>query len=100
MPPRYKISEDAKEVFLSRDITIITDHYILKKENDSIKKILITNREYTWYLPKDYLESAKKLAKKDYESSKYLFCLSIHPKAVNYGGGLEFLDYFLNMTKK
>ncbi|WP_456472396.1 DUF2334 domain-containing protein [Methanocaldococcus sp.] len=100
IPPRYKISKAAEEVFLNRNITIILDKYMLKKENNSIKKIVINNKEYTWYLPKNCVKSVELLAKIDYISSKHQFCLSIHPKAVNYGGGLEFLNYFLNMTKQ
>ncbi|AEF96711.1 DUF2334 domain-containing protein [Methanotorris igneus] len=100
IPPRYKISKDAEEIFLNKNITIIMDYYILKKENNSIKKIIITNKEYTWYLPENLVKPAEILAEIDYKSSQHQFCLSIHPKAVNYGGGLEFLDYFLNITNK
>ncbi len=99
IPPRYGLSKDSEGVFLNKNITIIMDYYILKKENNTIKKIIITNKEYTWYLPKNMSKKMELLALSDYETSQHQFCLSIHPKAVNYGGGLEFLDYFLNKTK-
>ena len=98
IPPRYKLSEDARDVLLDKNITIIMDYYILKKENDSVKKIIITNKEYTWYMPKKGINVIEMLAVLEYNTSQHQFCLSIHPKAVNYGGGLEFLDYFLDKT--
>lgn len=99
IPPRYGLSKDSEVVFLNKNITIIMDYYILKKENNTIKKIIITNKEYTWYMPKNMTKEMELLALSDYKTSQHQFYLSIHPKAVNYGGGLEFLDYFLNMTK-
>jgi hypothetical protein len=98
IPPRYGLSKDAEEVFLDKNISIIVGPNILKKENNSIKRIIITNKEYTWYLPKNLTKTVELLAVSDYKTSQHQFCLSIHPKAVNYGGGLELLDYFLNET--
>ncbi|WP_421077991.1 DUF2334 domain-containing protein [Methanothermococcus sp. Ax23] len=99
IPPRYGLSKDAEEVFLDKNISIIVGPNILKKENNSIKRIIITNKEYTWYLPKNLTKTVELLAVSDYKTSQHQFCLSIHPKAVNYGGGLKFLDYFLNETR-
>ncbi|ACV24526.1 DUF2334 domain-containing protein [Methanocaldococcus fervens] len=103
IPPRYKISEDAKKVFLQKNITIIFKNKMITNKNGSVSDIEITNKEYTWYLQKSLVSSAKKSVIIDYNLSikeKKLFFLSIHPKAVNYGGGLEFLDEFLNETSK
>ncbi|WP_292460378.1 DUF2334 domain-containing protein [Methanothermococcus sp.] len=99
IPPRYKISKDSEEVFLNKNISIIMDYYLLKKDNNSMEKIIITNKEYTWYMPKNLVKITELLAISDYKTSQHQFYLSIHPKAVNYGGGLEFLNYFLNTTK-
>ncbi len=98
IPPRYKLSKGAEDVFLNRNITIIMDYYMLEKENSTIKKIIITNKEYTWYLPKNMTKEMEVMALLDYKVSQHPFYLSIHPKAVNYGGGLDFLNYFLNNT--
>ena len=98
IPPRYGLSKDAKEVFMNKNISIFAENQLFKKENGNIKCITITNKEYTWYLPKNMTKEAEVLALSDYKTSQHQFYLSIHPKAVNYGGGLEFLDYFLNKT--
>ncbi|AEH07116.1 DUF2334 domain-containing protein [Methanothermococcus okinawensis] len=100
IPPRYKLSTDAENVFLNKNITIIMEYYILKKENNGIKRVIITNKEYTWYMPNIVVKPMILLAMLDYNLSKHQFCLSIHPKAVNYGNGLIFLDKFLNATNK
>nr|WP_245528894.1 DUF2334 domain-containing protein [Methanotorris formicicus] len=94
IPPRYEVSKDAENVMLSYNLTIITKNYIITKTG----KIPIENREYTWYLPKSFTGIVFPIAEFDYKMSKYLFYLSIHPKSINYGGGIEFLDEFLNQT--
>ncbi|XRP97498.1 DUF2334 domain-containing protein [Methanocaldococcus sp. 16A] len=103
IPPRYALSKDAEKLFLEKNMTIILKNKMIIDRNGKIHPIKITNREYTWYLPK-YLEKiAEYLAVIDYKLSikeNRQFFLSIHPKAVNYGGGLEFLDKFLNETSK
>ncbi|MCS3902002.1 DUF2334 domain-containing protein [Methanococcus voltae] len=99
--PRYKLSKDSANVFLNRNFTIIMDYYILKNRTDGIEKIIITNKEYTWYMPENCTEIAKNVSIVDYKNSlkeNNQFTLSIHPKAVNYGNGIEFLDYFLRKT--
>ncbi|WP_064496918.1 DUF2334 domain-containing protein [Methanocaldococcus jannaschii] len=103
IPPRYKLSEDAEKLFLGRNITIILENKMITEKDGKIVEISITNREYTWYLPKPLVKVAEKIATTDYKLSikeNRKFFLSIHPKAVNYGSGLEFLDYFLNETSK
>jgi predicted deacetylase len=98
IPPRYEPSDDAENIFLNKNFTIIMDYYIVKKKGELIKIEIITNKEYTWYLPKNMTKEMEILALSDYKTSQHQFYLSIHPKAINYGGGLEFLDYFLNKT--
>jgi predicted deacetylase len=103
IPPRYKLSEDAEKLFLERNITIILENKMIINKNGKILEIRITNREYTWYLPKSLLKIAEYIAIADYKLSikeDRQFFLTVHPKAVNYGGGLEFLDDFLNETLK
>ncbi|NPA62054.1 MAG: DUF2334 domain-containing protein [Methanococci archaeon] len=102
IPPRYKISKDAEEVFLNRNISIILKTTLITPKNESIIEYNIVNREYTWYLPKTLLIIVEPISIIDYkictmEGKRYF--LSIHPKAINYGGGLEFLDHFLNETR-
>ena len=94
LPPRYEVSKDAEDVMLSYNLTIITENYILTKT----EWIPIKNREYTWYLPESFTKIMLILAEFDYKTSKHQFYLSIHPKSINYGGGIEFLDEFLNET--
>ncbi|CAB3287271.1 conserved protein of unknown function [Methanocaldococcus lauensis] len=101
IPPRYRISKDAEKLFLERNISIILNNKIITKNNGKIYVISIINREYTWYLPKIFVKDAEIIALIDYKLSKIEnkpYFLSIHPKAVNYGGGLLFLNDFLNET--
>ncbi|MBP2143937.1 putative deacetylase [Methanococcus voltae] len=105
--PRYKLSKDSEDNFLKRNFTIIMDYYILKTKNNQNKtyfeKVIITNKEYTWYTPENCTEKVKNISLIDYRNSlkeNKQFTLSIHPKAVNYGNGIEFLDYFLAESNK
>ncbi|AIJ06269.1 hypothetical protein JH146_1427 [Methanocaldococcus bathoardescens] len=103
IPPRYKLSKDAEKLFLEKNMTIILGNKMIINKNGKISEIGITNREYTWYLPESSLKVVEDIALIDYKLSikeNKQFFLSIHPKAVNYGGGLEFLDWFLNETSK
>ncbi|MBP2173058.1 DUF2334 domain-containing protein [Methanococcus voltae] len=102
--PRYILSKDSENNFLKRNFTIIVNSYILKpKINKDVEKVIITNKEYTWYTPENCTEKVKNISLIDYKTSlkeNKQFTLSIHPKAVNYGNGLEILDYFLFESNK
>ncbi|WP_423793167.1 DUF2334 domain-containing protein [Methanocaldococcus indicus] len=100
IPPRYALSKEAENVFINDNFTIIVGNKIITKYNNTIIEIPITNKEYTWYLPKNMVDIKLKEAINDYNKTKNLFCLSIHPRAVNYGGGLELLDKFLTYVQK
>ncbi|MBA2859651.1 hypothetical protein HNP91_000446 [Methanococcus maripaludis] len=100
LPPRYGISEDSKKVMLDNGFSVIVGQYAYEMNNNSVNTYNITNKEYTWYLEENNTLNEVDIAKKEYFESEYNYFLSIHPKAVNYGGGIEFLDEFLNFTKE
>jgi len=100
LPPRYGISEDSKKAMLDNGFSVIIGQYAFEMNNGTVCKYNITNNEYTWYLEENNTENQLILAKDRYLKSEYKYFLSIHPKAVNYGGGIEFLDEFLNFTNE
>lgn len=100
LPPRYGLSEDAKSVMFENNLSVFVGCNYLEEESGKINTIKIENKEYTWYLEENNTDSALNLSKKEYLNSNYTYFLSIHPKAVNYGGGITFLDEFLKFTKK
>ncbi|WP_204937092.1 DUF2334 domain-containing protein [Methanococcus maripaludis] len=100
LPPRYGISEDSKKAMLKKGFSIIIGQYAFEMDNGTVYTYNITNKEYTWYLEENNTLNEVNIAKEDYLGSEYKYFLSIHPKAVNYGGGIEFLDEFLDFTKE
>lgn len=96
IPPRYALSGDALDVLLSHNLTVIGEDFIYLP-NGTIWPII--NREYTWYLPHPLLDYQLESARTSYRDTKGTFFLSIHPKAVNNGAGLEFLRGFLGFLK-
>ncbi|MBA2861250.1 hypothetical protein HNP90_000110 [Methanococcus maripaludis] len=100
LPPRYGISEDSKKAMLNNGFSIIIGQYAFEMNNNSVYTYNITNKEYTWYLEENNTKNQLNLAEEEYLESEYKYFLSIHPKAVNYGGGIEFLNEFLNFTKE
>ncbi|MBA2850312.1 hypothetical protein HNP86_000443 [Methanococcus maripaludis] len=100
LPPRYGISEDSKKAMLKKGFSIIIGQYAFEMDNGTVYTYNITNKEYTWYLEENNTLNEVNIAKEEYLGSEYKYFLSIHPKAVNYGGGIEFLDEFLDFTKE
>ncbi|ABO34624.1 conserved hypothetical protein [Methanococcus maripaludis C5] len=100
LPPRYGISEDSKKAMLDNGFSVIIGQYAFEMNNSTVYKYNITNKEYTWYLEENNAENQLEMAKKEYFESEDKYFLSIHPRAVNYGGGIEFLEEFLNFTKE
>ncbi|AEK20310.1 hypothetical protein GYY_07260 [Methanococcus maripaludis X1] len=100
LPPRYGISEDSKKAMLKKGFSIIVGQYAFEMDNGTVYTYNITNKEYTWYLEENNTLNEVNIAKEEYLGSEYKYFLSIHPKAVNYGGGIEFLDEFLDFTKE
>ncbi len=100
LPPAWALSNESIEILTENNHTIIlTDKIILP--NGTTKKI--SNHEYTWYLKNHSVELYLKKAKLDYyiaSKNKIPYYISMHPGVVNYGGGLIFLDKFLNETGK
>ncbi len=99
LPPAWVLSNESLKVLLANNFTIILTNKIIYP-NGSSKKII--NKEYTWYLKKKYVNEYLIKAENDYHYAskhKIPFYLSIHMGVVNYGGGLEFLDRFLNETE-
>ncbi|MCD6372737.1 MAG: DUF2334 domain-containing protein [Thermococcus sp.] len=97
LPPRYALSEEAKTIVLSHNLTIITRDSLLRPDGT---EIAVTNREYTWYISPFKLPFKLREAKKDYMNTDGVFYLSIHPKAVNNWAGMEFLKRFLEFVIK
>ncbi|WP_297457913.1 DUF2334 domain-containing protein [Thermococcus sp.] len=97
LPPRYALSGEALRVLLSRNLTVIGEDFVYFP-NGTAEPIL--NREYTWYLSRFLLNYRLESAQSSYENTRGTFFLSVHPKAVNSGAGLEFLREFLNYVRK
>jgi len=85
---------------LDNGFSVIIGQYAFEMNNSTVYKYNITNKEYTWYLEENNAENQLEMAKKEYFESEDKYFLSIHPRAVNYGGGIEFLEEFLNFTKE
>ncbi|ASJ06703.1 hypothetical protein A3L08_04910 [Thermococcus pacificus] len=97
IPPRYSLSEDALNVLLSHNLTVIGKDFIYLT-NGTMKPII--NREYTWYIPRFLVDYQLESAEESYKNTKGTFFLSIHPKAANNEAGLEFLRKFLEFVRK
>lgn len=97
LPPRYALSEEAKNVLLSHNLTVITKDSIVLPNGTEVS---IVNREYTWYLSPLELPFKLREAKEDYLKTEGIFYLSVHPKAVNNWAGMEFLKRFLEFAIK
>ena len=98
LPPAWALNNESTEILLEHNYTIILTNMIIYP-NGSSKKII--NREYTWYIKENDVDKYLIKAKKDYliaSTNNIPFYISIHLGVVNYGGGLEFLDKFLNET--
>ncbi len=93
--PRYALSKDALDVLLGHNITVIGQNFIYFP-NGEVEHIC--NREYTWYLDEGALPRELSMAEGAYLSVRGTFFLSIHPKAVNTGAGMEFLRDFLGFV--
>jgi len=97
-PPHGKISKGAIKAFLQSGISVITKRVLLVPENSTVKAFSIDNQEYSWYINSKELPRKIAKAKRNYElaqKEKELFCLSLHPKAVNNSAGIEFLKAML-----
>jgi predicted deacetylase len=90
--PRYSLSKDALSVILAHNITVIGEDFIYLP-NGTVEPIY--NREYTWYLPRLLLPYELSSAESVYLNINGTFFLSLHPKAVNSGAGMDFLKAFL-----
>ncbi len=97
LPPHYALSWDALRVILSRNMTVIGREEVITPNG---WREQITNREYTWYLPRWKLAFELKRAEAEYLKTEGAFYLSIHPKAANNEAGLEFLKRFLEFVRK
>ena len=100
LPPAWALNNESTEVILNHNYSIILTNKIIFPNGSSEK---IINKEYTWYLKKEYVNIYLMKAEIDYyysSADNIPFYISIHPQTVTYGGGLEFLDKFLNETAK
>ena len=97
LPPHYALSEDALQVVLSRNMTVIGREEVITPNGWRER---ITNREYTWYLPRWKLAFELKRAEVEYLKTEGAFFLSLHPRAANDEAGLEFLRRFLEFVRK
>jgi predicted deacetylase len=95
--PRYALSKAALKVLLKHNITVIGRDFIYFP-NGTVEPIY--NVEYTWYLPPLLLRYQLTSAESAYSNIKGTFFLSIHPRAVNKGAGIEFLREFLEFVKE
>ncbi|NJE06027.1 DUF2334 domain-containing protein [Thermococcus sp. M36] len=93
--PRYAVSDEALEVLLGHNLTVIGGDFIYLP-NGTVEPVL--NREYTWYLTGPLLNYQLESARASYRNTKGTFFLSIHPKAANSGAGMEFLEEFLKLV--
>jgi len=95
IPPAWALNNDSLEVLLKHNYTVILTNEIIYP-NGTTKKIM--NKEYTWYLKKEYVNLYLIKAEINYRYAlkhHIPFYLSLHPQTITYGGGLEFLNKFL-----
>ena len=96
LPPAWALSNESIESIKGYNLTIVMpDYFILP--NGSIMRVW--NHEYTWYIERNETDIRVLIALHDYNQTGRAgipFYLSIHPQVIVYGGGLEFLDKFLN----
>ncbi|WP_237698527.1 DUF2334 domain-containing protein [Pyrococcus sp. NA2] len=97
VPPRYRISKNALNVLLKENFTVYLKGKVCYP-NGECKRVKM--REYTWYVGKLRAKLMLLIAKLEYTHTRGVFILSVHPRAVNYGGGMEFLEEFLNYVKR
>ncbi len=97
-PPHGKVSRSAIRAFLQKNISVITKRILLVPKKNEIKAYSIDNQEFCWYITEKNLGYKIQKAEKNYETAekeRELFCLSVHPKAVNTKAGLQFLKTML-----
>ena len=97
VPPRYEISTQALKVLLRNNFTVFLKGKVCYPSGDCER---IKEREYTWYAGRLRAKIMLVIAKFEFTHTRGIFVLSIHPKAVNYGGGMDFLREFLKYAKE
>ncbi len=97
-PPHGKVSKGALRAFLERGVSVITRRTLFVLEHSETKAFAIDNQEFTWYINSKELKYKLSRAKSNYKMAlkeNELFCLSVHPKAINDPAGMEFLNEML-----
>ncbi|ASJ09991.1 polysaccharide deacetylase [Thermococcus sp. P6] len=96
LPPAWALNNESIDAIEEYNLTtIMPDYFILP--NGSIKRVW--NHEYTWYIERNETDIRVSMALRDYNRTSRAgipFYLSLHPQTIIYGGGLKFLDEFLN----
>ncbi|MPW39771.1 DUF2334 domain-containing protein [Thermococcus sp. 101 C5] len=95
LPPAWALNNETLRAILEHNLTVVTRDYLIFPNGSSER---IVNREYTWYINETQVQERLSVALYDYKKASeegFMFYLSLHPGAVNYGGGLEFLREFL-----
>ncbi len=97
-PPHGILTKNAINVFLNHHIAVITKHVLFVPTQKVLKTYPIDNQEYTWYIREKQLPGKLRRAKLNYSiavKNGELFCLSVHPGAVNNASGIKFLKEML-----
>ncbi|GEM_PF-4155703 len=97
-PPHGIITKSAINVFLNHHIAVITKRILFVPTPKGLKAYPTDNQEYTWYIKEKQLPGKLKRAKLNYSmalKNGELFCLSVHPGAVNTTAGMKFLKEML-----
>lgn len=96
LPPAWALNNESLEAIEEYNLTtVMPDYFILP--NGSIKSVW--NHEYTWHIERNETDIRVLMALRDYNRTSGAgipFYLSLHPQVIIYGGGLKFLDEFLD----
>jgi predicted deacetylase len=100
LPPAWAINNESLRAILEYNLTVVMPNWLIFPNGTRQR---IWNREYTWYISEEQVDSRLSVALHDYRRATeegIPFYLSLHPGVINKGGGLDFLRKFLREFQK